>query len=68
MDYIVELPPSLQWGQGIKYDAILVVVDHLTKMAHFIPTLTKVTSPELANLFVQHIFSRHGVPSDIISD
>ena len=50
------------------FTAILVVVDYLTKQSIFIPTYDTVTSANLALLFVQHIFSKHGVPSHITSD
>jgi transposase InsO family protein len=62
MDFIEKLPES----DG--YDSILVVVDRLTKMAIFIPTDTTITAQELADLFVRHIFSKHGIPADIVSD
>lgn len=47
---------------------ILVVVCRLTKMALFIPTYKTATSIDLAKLFLRHVFSKHGVPQDIISD
>ena len=47
---------------------ILVVIDRLTKMAHFIPTQSTVTSKETADLFLQNIFRQHGLPSTIVSD
>ena len=62
MDLIEQLPDS----DG--YSAILVVVDRLSKMSLFIPTTNSVTAEEIARLFVQHVFSKHGVPSDVISD
>ena len=62
MDFIEQLPNS----SG--YTAILVVVDWLSKQCIFIPTDDKVTSPELAKLFLLHVFSKHGVPSHITSD
>ena len=62
MDFIEQLPPS---GQ---FTAILVVVDRLSKQAIFIPTTDKVSSPELALLFVQHVFAKHGVPTHVTSD
>ena len=62
MDFIDQLPPS----HG--FDAILVVVCRLTKMALFIPTTTTITSEELARVYLRHVFSKHGVPSDIVSD
>ncbi len=62
MDLIEFLPES----KG--YNSILVVVDRLTKMAIFIPTSTSLTSEDLAQLYIQHVFSKHGLPLNIISD
>ena len=62
MDLIEQLPNS----DG--YSAILVVVDRLSKQAIFIPTHDTLTTPELADLFVTHVFSKHGVPSHVTSD
>jgi len=55
MDFIEQLPSSSS------YTAILVVIDHLSKQAIFIPTHDTITSPELAKLFLLHVFSKHGV-------
>jgi hypothetical protein len=57
MDFIEQLPRS----SG--YTAILMIVDHLTKQAIFIPTRDTITSADLAKLFVLYLFSKHGVPS-----
>jgi protoheme ferro-lyase len=62
MEFIEKLPES----DG--YDSILVVVDRFTKMGIFIPTVTPITTQNLADLFVRHVFSKHGIPSDIVSD
>jgi len=51
-----------------RFDIILVIVDQLTKQDIFIPTHDTITSADLACLFVFHIFSKHGVPSHVISD
>ena len=48
--------------------SILVVVDRFTKQSIFIPTYDTITSTELAELFVIHIFSKHGVPSHVTSN
>lgn len=61
MDFIDQLPLS-----GT-YDAILVIVC-LTKMALFIPTTTKITSVDLALIFIDRVFAKHGTPVDIVSD
>ena len=62
MDFIEKLPSSSN------YTSILVVDDQLTKQAIFIPTSDTITAPELASLFVFHVFSKHGVPQHVTSD
>ena len=47
---------------------ILVVVDQLTKQGIFIPTQNTITSAQLAQLFLIHVFSKHGIPSHVTSD
>ena len=62
MDFISQLPMS----NG--YDSILVVVDRFSKMSLFLRTKTTCTSADLADLFVEHVFSKHGLPDNIVSD
>src|SRR6202522_2890425 len=62
MDFIEQLPNS----KG--YTAILVVVDCFSKQAIFILTYNTITSAQLAELFVIHVFSKHGVPSHVTSN
>jgi hypothetical protein len=62
MDFIEKLPESSA------YMAILIVVDQLKKQTIFIPTHNTITSPQLAELFVLHVFSKHRVQSHITSD
>uniref|UniRef100_A0A670KDM5 Integrase catalytic domain-containing protein n=1 Tax=Podarcis muralis TaxID=64176 RepID=A0A670KDM5_PODMU len=59
---MTDLPKS--WGKT----AVMVVVDLLTKMCHFIACSHAVTAEETARLFVEHIFRLHGAPSRVISD
>src|SRR5882724_11066285 len=59
MDFIEKLPHSSS------YTLILVIVDRLSKQSLFIPTHDTITSPQLAQLFILHVFSKHGVPSHI---
>jgi hypothetical protein len=63
MDFITCLPLT-----NNDYDAILVIVDRLTKMVHLVPCKTTVTAPEVATLFINNVFRLHGLPSDIVSD
>ena len=62
MDFIVGLPES----NG--FNSILVVVDRLSKMAHYIPTTEEVTSEQVARLFFDKIFKHHGIPDSLVSD
>jgi hypothetical protein len=63
MDFIVRLPET-QSG----YDSIWVIVDRLTKVAHFIPIKTTYSAPQLVELYMSRIVCLHGVPKKIVSD
>ena len=63
MDFVSKLPPIIQ-----RHDDIWVVVDRLTKATHFLPIREKFSPQKLAELFMNHIVSLHGVPVSIISD
>jgi len=49
------------------YDTILVVVDRLTKMVHFVATLERTLVEGLARLFKDHIWKLYGLPKNTIS-
>ena len=51
-----------------EYNSILVVVDRLTKMVHFIPTTEKISAEELARLFRDNIQKLYGLSKSIILD
>jgi len=59
---MVSLPPLKA------FDAIMVVVDQFSKMAHFILTKDEAMAQETGRLFLSHIFKHHGLPKDIMSD
>ncbi|KAK9055581.1 hypothetical protein SSX86_026665 [Deinandra increscens subsp. villosa] len=63
MDLLTKLPKT---AKG--FDAIWVVVDRLTKSAHFIPIREKYSSKRMATVYINEIVSRHGVPVSIVSD
>src|SRR5262245_13068445 len=50
------------------YDSILVFVDRLTKMSHFILCHKTTTAPQFAELFIKNIVRLHGLPDSIVSD
>jgi hypothetical protein len=63
MDFIVGLPRT-----SAGYDSIWVIVDRLTKVAHFIPVKTTYSGAKLAELYMARIVCLHGVPKKIVSD
>ncbi len=66
MNFITSLSESVAY-RGI-YDVILVVVDKLYKMCHYIPCRSDMTTGELAEVIMQKVIRFHGIPSAIISD
>jgi hypothetical protein len=63
MDMVTDLPVT---EEG--YDSITVFVDRLSKMVRLAPCKKNIDAPELAQLFMQHVFRSHGVPSQFVSD
>ena len=63
MNFIIGLPRTLK-----KFDAIWVIVDRLTKSAHFILVCTTYFSERLAGIYIREIVRLHDVPVSIISD
>jgi hypothetical protein len=63
MNFITGLPRT---PKG--YDSIWVIVDRLTKVAHFILVKTTYQESQLAELYMARIVSLHGVPKKIVSD
>jgi len=62
VDFVTGLPQS----KG--YDAVCVVVDHLTKQRNLIPCTTVITAEELGTFFCDRVFRYHGLPEAIVSD
>ena len=63
MDFVMGLPKSRS-----QKDAIWVIVDRLTKCAHFIAIRYDWKASKLAELYIQHIVRLHGTPTSIVSD
>ena len=63
MDFVVGLPKSLQG-----YDSVWVIVDRVTKLAHFLCVKVNYPLNKLAELYIQEIVRLHGVASSIVSD
>jgi hypothetical protein len=62
MDFIEGLPKS----KG--FSVIMVIVDRLTKYAHFLPVKHSYTATSIAKLFLDNIVKLHGMPHFIVSD
>ena len=63
MDFVTGFPKSKRGN-----DAIFVVIDKLTKVAHFLPIKESITAAQLAELYTSRIVSLHGIPQLISSD
>nr|GFA99549.1 putative reverse transcriptase domain-containing protein [Tanacetum cinerariifolium] len=63
MDFITKLPKTTNG-----YDTIWVIVDRLTKSAHFLPIRENDPMEKLMKLYTKEVVTRHGVPVSIISD
>ncbi|GJY87325.1 putative nucleotidyltransferase, ribonuclease H [Tanacetum coccineum] len=63
MDFVTRLPRTFK-----KIDEIWVVVDWLTKSAHFLPIQQGYSGSKLAEIFQQEIIQLHGKPASIVSD
>ena len=62
MDFVVRLPMTRR-----KYDSVWVMVDRLTKSAHFLLVRTDYSLDKLAELYIREIVWLHGIPISIIS-
>ena len=63
VDFITGLPVCKDGS-----DAILTIVDRLTRMVHLVPTTTTCDASEFAQYMKQHVIAKHGCPADIVSD
>ncbi|GKB74816.1 hypothetical protein Tco_0936228 [Tanacetum coccineum] len=63
MDFITKLPKT-----AAGFDSIWVIVDRLTKSAHFLPMRETDSTEKLTRLYMKEIVARHGIPVSIISD
>ena len=63
MDFVTGLPNSPR-----EHDAVWVVVDRLTKTAHFLPIRVTDIVETLSRLYIREIIRLHGIPVSIVSD
>jgi hypothetical protein len=59
---------TLKLGSASKFDSIWVIIDRLTRSAHFIPVNIKFRAEKYAEIYIAHVLCLHGVPKTIISD
>ncbi len=63
MDFVVGMPLTRR-----RHNAIWVIVDRLTKAAHFLPMNLTDSLDKLAQLYIREVVRLHGIPDDIVSD
>ncbi|XP_047253154.1 uncharacterized protein LOC107843539 isoform X2 [Capsicum annuum] len=63
MDFVAGLPRTYH-----KHDSVWVIVDRLTKSAHFLPVKTSYTVEQYAQIYIKEILSFHGFPISIVFD
>ena len=63
MDFITKLPRTTR-----RVDSIWVIVDRLTKSAHFIPIQESISAEKLAEIYVHEVVACHRVPVSVVSD
>lgn len=63
MDFITGLPKTVK-----QHDSIMVIVDRLTKVTHFIPVKSTFSASDVAKVFIRDVVRLHGVPKKIVSD
>jgi len=63
MDFMIGMPKVIK-----QHDSVWVIIDRLTKAAHFLAIKATFTSEQLGNLYIKEIVRLHGVPLSIMSD
>ena len=63
MDFITKLPKNFR-----QHDSIMVLVDKLGKVAHFIPVKSTYNVVNVVDIFMKEIFKLHGIPKVIVSN
>ena len=63
MDFVIGLPRTQQG-----HDAVWVIVDRLTKSAHFLPIKVSYSLDKLAEIYIREVVRLYGVPFSIVSD
>jgi len=62
VNFIVELP------QSAGHDSIMVIIDSVTKHAHFVSTITMISAAGATQLFLNHVWKHHGLPRKVVSN
>ncbi len=67
IDFVTSLPISANW-KGFSYDSILVIINRLMKMVHYIPVKVTIDVPGLAKVIINVVVRHHGVPESIVTN
>ncbi len=67
IDFVISLSISANW-KGDSYDSILVIIDQLTKMVHYVLIKVMIDTPSLANVITDVVIYYYGVLESIVTD
>ena len=67
MSFVIGLPNSAYWKND-SYDLILVIVNQLTKMVHYVSVQITINTPGLAKIIINVVASHHRMPESIVID
>ncbi len=67
MDFVTDLAISANW-KGDSYNSILVIINRLTKMVHYVPVKVTINAPGLAEEIIDVVVRYHGVLESIVTD
>jgi hypothetical protein len=68
LNFIIKLPPSVKLITEVVFDAILVIIDRLTKYGYFILYKESLSAEKLIYTFNKYIIGNHGILKKIIND
>ncbi len=67
MDFVTGLPISANWKSDSS-NSILVIVDRLTKMIHYVPVKVTINTPDQVEVIINVVVRQHEVPKSIVTD
>ena len=67
MDFVISFPVSANWKSD-NYDLILVIIDRLTKMVHYVPVKVPIDATSLVEVIINVVVRHHRVLESIVTN